>query len=75
MSSQGPHNEESMSSRAPHNVEVRVELDHPGAQQLLAGQALARLAYTGPDGFPWVIPIGFHWNGERIIVCTAPISP
>jgi len=75
MSSQGPHNEESMSSRAPHNVEVRVELDHPGAQQLLAGQALARLAYTGPDGFPRVIPIGFHWNGGQIIVCTAPISP
>ena len=64
-----------MSSQAPHNIEVRVELDHPGAQQLLAGQALARLAYTGHDGFPRVIPIGFHWNGGQIIVCTAPISP
>ena len=64
-----------MSSQSPHNVEVRAELDHPDAQQLLAGQALARLAYTGSDGFPRVIPIGFHWNGARIIVCTAPISP
>jgi hypothetical protein len=22
-----------------------------------------------------VIPIAFHWNGEQIIVCTAPTSP
>jgi len=51
------------------------ELSHPGAQELLGTQRLARLAYTGPDGFPRVIPIGFHWNGGQIIVCTAPISP
>ena len=64
-----------MSSQSPHNVEVRAELDHPDAQQLLVGQALARLAYTGPDGFPRVIPIGFHWTGDNIVVCTAPSSP
>ena len=51
------------------------ELDHPGAQDLLATQSLVRLAYTGPDGFPRVIPIGFHWTGEHIVVCTAPSSP
>jgi hypothetical protein len=51
------------------------ELSHPGARELLATQRLARLAYTGPDGFPRVIPIGFHWTGQRIIVCTAPSSP
>ena len=51
------------------------ELDHPGARDLLATQTLTRLAYTGPDGFPRVIPIGFHWTGEHIIVCTAPSSP
>src|SRR5215468_1274898 len=70
--------EESMSSQeAPHHDADALarELDHPGAQQLLAAQALARLAYTGPDGFPRVIPIGFHWDGARIIVCTVPISP
>ena len=22
-----------------------------------------------------MIPIGFYWNGERIVVCTAPTSP
>jgi hypothetical protein len=70
--------EESMSSsEAPHHAADALarELDHPGARQLLAAHALARLAYTGPDGFPRVIPIGFHWNGARIIVCTVPISP
>jgi len=68
---------EVLASGAPHHDadDLARELDHPGAQQLLAAQALARLAYTGPDGFPRVIPIGFHWNGARIIVCTVPISP
>jgi len=51
------------------------ELAHPGAQELLATQTLARLAYTGPDGFPRVIPVGFHWDGEQLIVCTVPSSP
>jgi hypothetical protein len=36
---------------------------------------MARLAYNGHDGFPRVIPIGFYWTGERIVVCTAPTSP
>jgi len=50
------------------------ELGHPDAQKLLSG-SLARLAYNGHDGFPRVIPIGFYWTGERIVVCTAPTSP
>ena len=51
------------------------ELDHPGARDLLATETLARLAYAGSDGFPRVIPIGFHWTGEHIVVCTVPSSP
>lgn len=51
------------------------DLQEPGAQELLAGERLIRLAYTGHDGFPRVIPIAYHWNGEQIVVCTAPISP
>jgi pyridoxamine 5'-phosphate oxidase-like protein len=51
------------------------ELNHPDAQQLLNSGALARLAYTGKDGFPRAIPIGFVWKAGRIIFCTAPISP
>jgi Pyridoxamine 5'-phosphate oxidase len=51
------------------------ELSHPDALDLLATETLLRLAYTGPDGFPRVIPIGFHWTGESIVVCTVPTSP
>lgn len=55
--------------------ELARELRHPDAQELLRSGSLARLAYSGHDGLPRVIPIGFHWNGEHIVVCTAPTSP
>jgi hypothetical protein len=55
--------------------DVTHELNDPGAQELLHTATLARLAYTGKDGFPRVIPIGFYWNGSAVVVCTAPISP
>jgi uncharacterized protein YndB with AHSA1/START domain len=51
------------------------DLGEPGALELLERQPLARLGYTGPDGYPRVIPIGFLWRGGRIIVCTATIAP
>jgi hypothetical protein len=43
--------------------DVARELNAPGAQELLHSAALARLAYSGRDGFPRAIPIGFYWNG------------
>ncbi len=51
------------------------DLGEPGALELLDRQPLARLGYTGLDGFPRVIPVGFLWRGGRIIVCTATIAP
>ena len=54
--------------------ELADELGHPEARQLLAG-AMARLAYNGHDGFPRVIPVGFNWTGERVVISTAPTSP
>lgn len=48
------------------------DLSHPDALELLRHQPLAHL---GTDGFPRVIPIGFYWTGEHVIMCTAPISP
>jgi uncharacterized protein YndB with AHSA1/START domain len=51
------------------------DLGEPGAVELLEQQALARLAYTGRDGFPRVIPTGFLWRDGRIVVCTATIAP
>ncbi|MEB3981811.1 pyridoxamine 5'-phosphate oxidase family protein [Mycobacterium sp. 663a-19] len=55
-------------------AELARELGQPGAQRLLSG-SMARLAYNGHDGFPRVIPVGFYWTGERIVVSTAPTSP
>jgi nitroimidazol reductase NimA-like FMN-containing flavoprotein (pyridoxamine 5'-phosphate oxidase superfamily) len=58
-----------------NRADVAHELDDPGAQELLRGGGLVRLAYNGPDGLPRVIPIGFLWTGDRVVVCTAPPSP
>jgi hypothetical protein len=60
---------------AMRTQELAAELGQPGSQQLLRHGLLARLAYTGHDGFPRVIPIGFHWDGTRIFMCTAAIAP
>lgn len=51
------------------------QLDDPGAQELLASPQPIRLAYTGSDGFPRVVPLGFLWKDERIYVCTATSAP
>ncbi|MBN9101569.1 MULTISPECIES: pyridoxamine 5'-phosphate oxidase family protein [unclassified Pseudonocardia] len=45
-------------------------LARPIAQELLAS-AMARLSYLGVDGDPRVIPIGFWWTGEKIVLATA----
>lgn len=57
----------------PH--EIADELGQPAAQRLLRSATLLRLAYDGSDGFPRVIPIGFLWTGDRLVVCTADTSP
>ena len=51
--------------------ELTAELSEPGAQQLLRTGLLARLAYNGRDGHPWVIPTGFLWQDGRVYCCTA----
>ena len=51
------------------------EIGHPGAEDLLRHASLVRLAYTGSDGSPRVVPVGFHWNGQDVVVCTATTAP
>lgn len=34
-----------------------------------------RLVSCGRDGLPRVIPIGFLWKEEKLVVCTAPSAP
>ena len=55
--------------------DITEELEHPGGRDLLASATLLRLAYNGSDGFRRAIPIGFCWNGNQIVVCTAATAP
>jgi len=52
--------------------EIRAAMEDPVAQRLLASANPARLAYVAHDGTPRVVPVGFHWDGETLIVGTAP---
>lgn len=51
------------------------ELARTGAQELLTSTSMARLAYIGKDGTPRVIPIGFFWTGDQVVISTATTSP
>src|SRR6266496_3312364 len=51
------------------------ELSRTGAQELLASTSMARLAYIGTDGTPRVIPIGFFWTGDQVVISSATTSP
>jgi hypothetical protein len=57
----------------PHEIDD--ELTISGAQDLLTSTSMARLAYLGHDGTPRVIPIGFFWTGDQVVVSTAATAP
>ena len=46
-----------------------------GAQQLLGSTSAAHLAYIGKDGTPRVVPVGFFWTGEQMVIAMATTSP
>ena len=50
-------------------------LREPLAQELLQSKGPAHLAYNWRDGTPRVVPIGFHWNGQEIVMATATDAP
>jgi hypothetical protein len=52
--------------------DVTEVLSKPISQELLGSTIPARLAYTGLDGDPRVVPVAFHWNGAQLVVCTMP---
>jgi Pyridoxamine 5'-phosphate oxidase len=54
-------------------TELKAELD--AAEEILRTATLSRLAYDGIDGTPRVIPIGFLWTGEAVVVATHPTAP
>jgi Pyridoxamine 5'-phosphate oxidase len=47
----------------------------PIAQQLLNEVPVLHLAYTGQDGGPRTIPIGYLWDGVRLRLWTIPNAP
>jgi hypothetical protein len=50
-------------------------LDTPAARRLLASGIPARLAYVTRGGEPRIVPIWFHWDGERIVMPTWVAGP
>jgi hypothetical protein len=54
--------------------EIRRVMDDPVAQRLLTSANPARLAYVALDGTPRVVPVGFHWDGEAVVIGTVPGS-
>ena len=55
--------------------DIADELSETGAQELLASGSAAHLAYIGKDGTPRVIPVGFFWTGDQVVISTATTSP
>jgi len=55
--------------------DVMEVLNDPLAQEMLRSPLLARMAYNGMDGTPRAIPIGYLWNGDGFVMCTASIAP
>jgi hypothetical protein len=57
-----------------HTMNVAEVLGQPLSEQLLHSHIPARLAYTGVDGDPRAIPIGFLWTGSVLELYTVPTS-
>lgn len=54
--------------------QVAEVLAKPLSRELLGSSIPARLAYTGVDGDPRVIPIAFEWTGSHMVAATVPKS-
>jgi hypothetical protein len=59
-----------MTPTTKHTEEALEVLNLSISQELLGSGIPARFAYTARDGSPRVVPVGFHWNGAEIVVCT-----
>jgi hypothetical protein len=55
--------------------DVDDELSTTGAQELLTSTSAAHLAYIAKDGTPRVIPVGFFWTGNQVVISCATTSP
>jgi Pyridoxamine 5'-phosphate oxidase len=56
-------------------VDVARVMAKPIAQQLLSEVPVLHLAYTGLDGGPRTIPVGYLWDGVTFQLWTIPNAP
>jgi Pyridoxamine 5'-phosphate oxidase len=54
--------------------DVAAVMAKPISRELLGSSIPARFAYIGVDGDPRVVPVGFWWDGTRIVIATVPTS-
>ena len=57
-----------------NQTEIAEILAKPYSQDLLSGRIPARVSYIGLDGDPRVVPIGFSWKNDQILMFTTPKS-
>jgi hypothetical protein len=55
-------------------TEIAAVMARPIAQQLVRDEPLLRVSYTGLDGGPRVIPVGYLWDGASFVFWTIPDS-
>jgi hypothetical protein len=64
-----------LKEKGMNRAQVTEILNKPYAQELINSNIPTRLAYTGLDGTPRVIPIATHWNGGEFVACTPDNAP
>jgi hypothetical protein len=57
-----------------HAQDVQAAMQDPVARALLESRNPARLAYVALDGTPRVVPVGFQWDGQALVMGTVPSS-
>jgi uncharacterized protein len=50
------------------------ELSSDVCRHLLANEVVGRIAFVDDDGYPVVLPVNYHLDGDRIVVRTDPGS-
>jgi hypothetical protein len=63
-----------LSREGEYMTEVAQVMAAPIATQLLRDEPILHLSYTGRDGAPRVIPIGYVWDGGSFRMWTVPGS-
>ena len=58
-----------------NQTEIRELMNDPVAQKLINAPVHARLAYNAKDGSPRVIPIGYIWDGDHIVMGSPSNAP